>query len=143
MFARLIWKAGLGAALLMLSQCREAEAAKTPDERAREVVELLVAGKYSAVQQMFSQEMKDGLTVTALIPFERVTCCPLSCTVTAFLTAGARAALGTTSWVSLLNWAPLRARAGNRALSRAAAVSARSSWTKRNATATTTIATIT
>ncbi|MGD0580330.1 MAG: alpha/beta fold hydrolase [Bryobacteraceae bacterium] len=67
MFARLLWKAGLGAALLMLTACREAEAAKTPEERAREVVEMLAAGKYAAVHQMFSQEMQDGLPVGTLM----------------------------------------------------------------------------
>jgi hypothetical protein len=67
MFAKLLWKAGLGAALLLLTQCREAEAAKTPDERAREVVELLVAGKYAAVEQMFNQQMKDALPITDLV----------------------------------------------------------------------------
>src|SRR5271157_3879329 len=51
----------------MLSGCQEAECARTPEERAREVVELLVAGKYGAVQQMFSQEMVEALPLSTLM----------------------------------------------------------------------------
>ena len=66
MFARMLWKAGLGAALLLLTSCREAEAAKTPEERAREVVELLVAGNYQSLYEMFTPEMQKALPVEAM-----------------------------------------------------------------------------
>ncbi len=54
-------------AVMALAQVVAAPQGRTPEERAREVVELLVAGKYGAVQQMFSQEMKDALPVGTLM----------------------------------------------------------------------------
>ena len=73
MFARLLWKAGLGAALLLLTQCRPAEAGQTPaaaqssikspEERAREAVALLLAEKYESLYATFTPEMQKAASV--------------------------------------------------------------------------------
>ena len=73
MFARLLCKAGLGAALLLLTQCRPAEAgqtpaaaqtpAKPPEERARAAVALLVAENYEGLFAMFTPEMQKAAPV--------------------------------------------------------------------------------
>src|SRR3974390_2186848 len=67
MFARVWWKAGLGAALVLLTACREGEAASTPEERAREVVEMLVASKYADVEKTFTPQMRESMPMGMLM----------------------------------------------------------------------------
>ena len=66
MFARAWWKLALGAGLVLMSGCREAEAAQSAEERAREVVRLVVAGDYKTLYDAFTPEMQKALPVEAM-----------------------------------------------------------------------------
>ena len=66
MFAGWVCKVGLGAMLLVLGQCKEVVAAKTPTDRAREIAQALVAGRFGAVRRELSREIKEARVVVAL-----------------------------------------------------------------------------